>query len=68
MNIQFTEVDFYKSMFNLQVRLTQIAKDNYPHLVDGKLAYPVDCQEGIQVESDIKSLQRALLILKQDNS
>lgn len=64
---QYTELDFYKSMFNLQRRATQVAKDNYPQLVNAQLAYPVEDSMPI-ILSDIKSLERALAILKQDNS
>ncbi len=66
---QFTEVDFYKSMLNLQVRATEIATDNCPKdMGDGKIGYPVDDGGMDKVLSDIKSLERALAILKQDNS
>lgn len=64
---QYTEVDFYKSMLNLQVWATEIAANNVPQEIEGKIAYPVDDGGMEQVLSDIKSLQRALAILKQDN-
>lgn len=65
---QFTEVDFYKSMLNIQVLITELTKKQCPVEQNGKLAYPVDDGGISKAENDIKSLKRALAILKQDNS
>ncbi len=65
---QFSEVDFYKSMLNLQVKATEIATKQVPVEHDGKIGYPVGDGGMDETMGDIKCLQRALAILKQDNS
>lgn len=64
---QFTEVDFYKSMLNLQKGATEIAKKQAPVEHEGKIAYPTDDGGMERTLNDIKALERALQILKQDN-
>ncbi len=65
---QFTEVDFYKAMLNLQVRATEIAVNNVPIETENGLAYPVSDGGMKLVMDDINSLERALAILKQQNN
>lgn len=64
---QFTELDFYKSMLNLQYKATEIAKDNCPKIIDGKIAYPASDGGMDKVKKDIQCLENALRILKEDN-
>lgn len=61
---QYTEVDFYKAMFNLQVRATEIAINNRPVEHDGEIGYPVDDGGMQDVIDKINHLEKALAILK----
>jgi len=65
---KFTEVDFYKSMLNLQAKATEIAKNQVPVERDGKISYPVGDGGMSDTLNDISALERALQILKQDNA
>jgi len=65
----FTEVDFYKSINNLLYKAIEIKELTAPRdMGDGKIGYAVDDGGMKQVMDDIKSLEKALAILKQDNS
>ena len=67
--IQFTEVDFYKSKENILYKVIQITKTQIPHVNNkGQVSYPVDDGGLAKAYGDISSLERALAILKQDNS
>ena len=64
----FTEVDFYKAIQNLLYRVINITEQQVPVEQDGKIAYPIDNGEMAAVKNDVESLERALVILKNNNS
>lgn len=65
----FTEVDFYKAIQNLLYQVIDITEGQYPQVQEnGQLAYPVGDGGLKEVNDDIRSLNRALVILKQQNS
>lgn len=64
----FTEVDFYKAIQNLLYQAIDITEKQYPQVQEnGQVAYPVGDGGMKEVKNDIRSLERALTILKQQN-
>lgn len=65
----FTEIDFYKAKENLLYKVIQITRNQVPHVNGkGEVSYPVDDGGLAKVHGDINCLERALSILKQQNS
>lgn len=66
---KFTEIDFLKAIQNLLYQAIDITEKQYPQVQEnGQIAYPVGDGGMKEVKDDIKSLERALAILKQQNS